>query len=199
MKKQIIMLTLIAMSVVFVPVSAFAVTEAAAEPSTMAREKAAAAKEAAKARVLQAKADAQARKLTLAADRCEARKEKLTAVVPKLGKGVTSVKASLDKNYDRIVAVHESGKLNTPDYDTLVAAVDDAKATAEGSISAIDPSSVTVDCSNKSLGTQLDSYRQVVKETRDDLKAYHKALVDLVSAMNASSNEGTEESTDESN
>ena len=199
MKKQIIMLTLIAMSVVFVPVSAFAVTETTAEPSTMAREKAAAAKEAAKARVLQAKADAQARKLTLAADRCEARKEKLTAVVPKLGKGVTSVKASLDKNYDRIVAIHESGKLNTPDYDTLVAAVDNAKATAEGSISAIDPSSVTVDCSNKSLGTQLDSYRQVVKETRDDLKAYHKALVDLVSAMNASSNEGTEESTDESN
>ena len=199
MKKQIIMLTLIAMSVVFVPVSAFAVTETATEPSTMAREKAAAAKEAAKARVLQAKADAQARKLTLAADRCEARKEKLTAVVPKLGKGITSVKASLDKNYDRIVAVHEGGKLNTPDYDTLFAAVDDAKATAEGSISAIDPSSVTVDCSNKSLGTQLDSYRQVVKETRDDLKAYHKALVDLVSAMNASSNEGTEESTDESN
>ena len=162
------------------------------------RERIANAKEAAKERALQAKAEAQERKLTLAADRCEAMKEKLVAVVPRLGNGVTSVKTSLDKNYDRIVAVHESGKLDTPDYDTLVSAVDEAKTAAEASIALVDPSSITIDCDNKGLGTQLDDYRSVIKAARDDLKSYHKALVGLVSAMNASSAKD-EETTDESN
>ena len=220
MKKQLTVLALIALSMALIPVTAHAVTETTdqeevettsrererAEDQTREREDAeeslreriANAKEAAKERALQAKAEAQERKLTLAADRCEAMKEKLVAVVPRLGNGVTSVKTSLDKNYDRIVAVHESGKLDTPDYDTLVSAVDEAKTAAEASMALVDPSSITIDCDNKGLGTQLDDYRSVIKAARDDLKSYHKALVDLVSAMNASSAKD-EETTDESN
>ena len=201
MKKQIAILAVIALSIALVPISAFAVTEPVSEVTTMtARERAVAAKEAAKARVEQVKADAQERKLTLATERCEARKDKLTTIIPKLGKGITSVKASLDKNYNRIVAVHNSGKLDAPDYDALILAVDEAKAAAESSIELVDPSTVTIDCANGELGTQLDGYRSVVKEARTDLKSYHKALVALVSSMNASSNSGdSEETTDESN
>lgn len=54
---------------------------------------------------------------------------------------------------------------------------------------------MTVDCAAQGLGTQLDSYRSTVKATRDSLKEYHKALVDLVSAMNAS---GDKPSSDDS-
>lgn len=199
MKKHLAILTLVALSIALVPASALAVAETVGEPATpAARERATSAKEAAKARVEQVKAEVKARKLTLATDRCEAKKAKLVAIVPKLGNGVTSVKASLDKNYDRIQAVHESGKLDASEYDTLVLAVDEAKAAAEASIESVDPSSITIDCENSELGTKLDGYRAVVQEARTSLKAYHKALVELVSSMNASSN-SSEESTDESN
>lgn len=185
-KKTIIGLAV--MAAVLLPVSAYALSDKANSNASKAdaTERVNAAKERAREKSLEAKAKAEERKLTLQADKCEDRKDKLAAVVPRLSKSIESLKSNLDKNYDRIKLVKESGKLNVVNYDDLALAVDEAKATAEISISLVDPASVTVDCTAQGLGTQLDSYRSTVKATRDSLKEYHKALVDLVSAMNAS-------------
>lgn len=113
MTKQLaIVAATIALIVTLVPVAAYAVDDG---PETTeenrattvrersegereaAKERTEADREAAKERAEEAKSKAQERKLTFAADRCEARKEKLTAIVPKLGNGITSVKVSLDK------------------------------------------------------------------------------------------------------
>lgn len=198
MKRIIICMALLVMAIV--PVSAYAIPENAAQrqPADVA-ERITAAKEAAKAKSLQAKAEAEQRKLTITQDRCDAMKDRLVTTVPKLSQGVNTVKATLDKNYTRIEAVHAKGTLNTPDYDSLVATVEEAKAKAETSISLIDPSSVTVDCASRGLGTQLDSYRSTLKEARTSLKEYRIGLVNLVSAMNASANKTSQESTNESN
>jgi len=190
--------TLAVLAAVLVPVSAYAVTDTSQQQTKPAvTERVEAAKKAAKEKSLQAKADAEARKLVLAETKCTNMKERLVTTVPKLSTSVTSLKEKLDKNYDRIVAVHESGKLDAPDYDTLVAAVEVAKGEAETTIDLIDPSSVTVDCTKSGLGTQLDSYRATVKETKTSLKTYHKALVDLVSTMNASGDKTSESGTDQ--
>lgn len=144
------------------------------------------AKEHAKERSTKAKTEAEGRKLEVSQKKCENMKDRITTVVPKMQKGVTQVKANLDKKFDRVKAIHEKGTLQTPDYDALATKVEEAKAQAETAISMIDPSSVTVDCAAKGLGTQLDSYRATVKEARTSLKAYRTALVNLVSAMHAS-------------
>lgn len=163
-----------------------AVPETTTQRKAEAKQRVAEAKEEAKAKSLEAKARAEQRKTVLAASKCEARKERLKANVPKLSQGVTSVKKTLDKNYDRIKAVHDSGKLTSADYDELLAVVDEEKARAETAMSLIDPTPVNIDCAAATLGTQLDSYRATVKEARTSLKSYHRALVDLVSSMNAS-------------
>ena len=207
MKKALAAAAIVA--TVLAPASVYAVSNTTQQTTTekdvattMAPERVASMREAAKAKALQAKTEAQQRRLALTQQRCEAMKDRLTTTVPKLAQGITSVKSTLDKNYERIQAVHDKGTLNTPDYDTLDTAVQQAKAAAEGSIAAIDPSSVTVNCATNGLGAQLDGYRSTIKEARTSLKAYHTALVKLISAMNASSEKTTatqETTTNESN
>lgn len=195
---------LVLLGVVFVPVSAHALSDS---PSTTPAqggqvklsERITAAKEAAKEKTVKAKEAAKERKLTMAQSKCDAMKDRLVATVPKLATGVKSVKSTLDKNYERIQAIHNKGTLSAPNYDELAAAVEVAKASAETSIALIDPSSVTVDCAAKGLGMQLDSYRSTVKEARTDLKAYREALVNLVSAMNASEKTTNGDTTNENN
>lgn len=157
--------------------------------------KAEAAKKAAEARSEQAKKDAEARRITVKKDRCEESKGKLTEAVPHLAQGVTSVKKALDEKYQKVQDIYSSGKLTVSNYETLNTNVNSAKAAAEASIANIDPASVTIDCANGALGTQLDSYRSTVKEARTSLKQYHTALVVLIegltSAADATTTEGT--------
>lgn len=190
-KKTIIGLAV--MAAVLLPVSAYALSDKANSNASKAdaTERVNAAKERAREKLLEAKTKAEERKLTLQADKCEDRKDKLKAAVPNLSKSIESLKTNLDKNYDRITLVAKSGKLTAINYDDLASAVDEAKAEAESSIKLVDPAAVTVDCAATGLGTQLDSYRSTVKVARDSLKQYHKALVDLVSAMNASDGKST--------
>lgn len=185
MKKILVSLGLFVL--LFAPASAFAVSDSETEhrPGGLgARIKE--AKENARERSTKAKEEAKQRKLEVSEKKCESMKGRIAEVVPKMQKGVTQVKSNLDKKYDRIKAIHDKGTLQTAEYDTLAAKVEEAKAQAETAISLIDPSTVTVDCAVKGLGTQLDSYRATVKEARTSLKVYRTALVNLVSAMHAS-------------
>lgn len=185
MKKILVSLGLFVL--LFAPASAFAVSDSETEhrPGDLgARIKE--AKESARERSTKAKEEAKQRKLEVSEKKCESMKGRIAEVVPKMQKGATQVKANLDKKFDRVKAIHDKRTLQTPDYDALAAKVEEAKAQAETAISMIDPASVTVDCAAKGLGTQLDSYRATVKEARTSLKAYRTALVNLVSAMNAS-------------
>lgn len=100
------------------PVSAYALSDKASGnvSRTSATERINAAKERARENVMDAKDKAE-RKLTLRVEKCEDRKDKLITVVPNLSKSIESLKSNLDKNYDRIKVVKESGKLSAVNYD----------------------------------------------------------------------------------
>lgn len=183
---------------VLVPVAAYAVPPDE-QARAQAEQRVSAARDEAKVRSFEAKQAAQARRLTIAADKCSAMKDRLAAVVPRLGQNLTSVKSTLDKSYDRIKAAHDKGTLTVSNYNMLVVAVDAAKAAAETSMNLVDPSSVTVDCAAHGLGTQLDSYRSTIREARTALKEYRQKLVDLISAMSASSDTTKKETDNERN
>jgi len=142
-----------------------------------------AAKKEAEVRSEHAKQAAEERHAIVKKDRCVERKNKLTEALPRLSQGATSVKKTLDDKYQRVQDIHASNKLTAANYDTLKANVDAAKLAAETSIGMVTPSSVTIDCENGSLGTQLDSYRSTVRVARDSLKKYHAALVELIRAL----------------
>lgn len=145
------------------------------------------AKADAKSRSLAAKENAAMRRLTVTKQRCETMKTRLDQTIPKLSDNITTLKQTLDKHYLHIKSLHDDGKLTTDRYDELVVAAQLAKVKSEVAIELIDPSSISVDCNDVSLGTRLDSYRLTIAEVRTYLKDYHTSLVSLISDMNASS------------
>ncbi len=141
------------------------------------------AREEAKTRVEKAKQEAEARKLQVKAERCTEYKDRVAKVVPKLSTGLTTLKAQVDKHYARVLEVYDPTTMSVVNGEQLKTDVDNAKVAAEEAIKGVKPADVTVDCANRNLGVQLDSYRGTVKEARDAVKAYHAALVKFVEAL----------------
>lgn len=154
------------------------------------------AREAAKARVESAREAAKERKIALKQDRCEAQKDKLTERLPRLSQSVTSVKKVLDAKYEKVIAINKSGKLTVSNFDELDAEIKVKQQSAQTAVDNIDPATFAIDCNNNDLGVQLDSYRATVNEAKTALKGYRTALVNLVSALNASADKAEVEAND---
>lgn len=125
------------------------------------------------------------RRAEIKQDVCERRQQALTNVMPRLAQGATSVKQSMDTMYDRVVGFYESGQLTVDNYETLVGAIETAKANAETALATVEGQTFTLDCTDPNVGQQLDGYRLSIQEARTVLKEYKKALVDLISALKA--------------
>lgn len=136
-------------------------------------------------RIAEIKQQVEARKIELQKEKCEARQTKLEELLPRLSNGATTIKTTIDKNFERAKSFYESGKLTVDNYDQLVNAIDLAKGDAEDALAALETYPVEVNCADASVGQQLDTYRTAVKEVRDSLKAYRTAVVDLISALKA--------------
>lgn len=159
--------------------------KAAKQARELAAEQAKQRVEAAKHDLEKVKAEAQERKTVLKKERCDTFQDKLKAGVPKLSQSVQSLQKKLDTKYLKVVAIHDSGKLTVADYDKLNADTQAAKAAADVAVAGVLAQNVTVECTSGKLGARLDEYRATVQYAKTALKAYHKALVALVSAMNA--------------
>lgn len=143
------------------------------------------AREEAKARKLEIQQDVKEKRAQIKMDVCERRQEHLSKMRPHLAQGATSVKKAIDKVYDRVVGFYESGQLTVENYEELVANIEAAKAAAEEAQAAVASYTFEIDCENPKLGEQLDGYRMVVKEAKNSLKEYRKALVELIKSMRA--------------
>jgi hypothetical protein len=162
------------------------------------RERAKEARNQAQERVQEINQEASERKLSVKQDVCTRKQSQLEMVVPKLSTGSVRVKDAIDKVYARVQGFYETGQLTVVNYYELEAVVAERKAATEVSIAALDTAMVEYDCDNPSFGQQLDSYRLLVRESRDNLKAYRDSLVDLISVMrSADANQNQDQPLDE--
>ncbi|MBW3568886.1 hypothetical protein KY385_02030 [Candidatus Parcubacteria bacterium] len=140
-------------------------------------------------RIEKIKTEVEERKATIKQDVCERRQQQLQKIMPRLSNGANSVKSSIDKVYERVQGFYEKGQLTVSNYDELNANVAAAKVKAEVSLEAIESFEFEIDCDNKSVGRQLDGYREIIKEARESLKAYRTELVHLIREMRSASAE----------
>jgi hypothetical protein len=129
---------------------------------------------------------------------CEARK---TSLENRMSRAVTQAqkhKEVFDKIYSRVKDFYTTKNLNVSDYATLTAAVDKSQADAAASITALQNLDVSVDCTSQTVASSVSTFQQAVKSTRDSLKAYRAALVDLINSLKGASTGAGSDSTDNS-
>jgi hypothetical protein len=127
---------------------------------------------------------------------CEARKTNLTKRMSNSVAAAERHKAVFDKIYTRVQDFYTTKKLNVTNYDTLKASVDTAQQDAADQIAALKALDVTVDCTQTdSLATNISAFQAAVKSTRDSLKTYRKAIVDLITQIHGAST-STDKTTD---
>lgn len=119
---------------------------------------------------------------------CEARKANLERRMSNSVTFATNHKAVFDKIYQRVQAFYTSKQLNVSSYDTLKATVDTASANAQTSIDALQSlDASSIDCTSQTVAGSVSAFQTAVKDTRDKLKAYRAALVDLITALKGAS------------
>ena len=124
---------------------------------------------------------------------CTARKANLTKRMSNAVAQAEKHKAVFDKIYARVKDFYTNKKLNVPDYATLTAAVDTAGTNAQSSIDALKALDVNVDCTSQTVASSVSAFQQAVGNTRDSLKAYRAAIVDLINSLKGAST-GTDNS-----
>ena len=124
---------------------------------------------------------------------CEARKTALTKRMSNSVAQANRHKAVFDKIYTRVQDFYTNKKLNVADYDSLKAKVDAAQADAAASIQALKDSDISVDCTSTTVADSVSTFQAAVGNSRDSLKAYRAALVDLINSLKGAS---TGQSTD---
>lgn len=148
-----------------------------------AREKAEELRKKREERANEIKEKVEERKAEFKAERCEERKEQIAKLLPKLNNAGTRIKAKIDSAYGRITTFYESSNLTVANYQSLVDAVELAKANSESSMEVISSYDIEVDCDASDIGTQLDEYRTAVKALKEELKTYRDAVKELAKAI----------------
>jgi hypothetical protein len=118
---------------------------------------------------------------------CTARKNNLTKRMANAVKWANKHKAVIDTAYAKVKAFHDTKNLDVPNYASLTAEVDTAKANAQTSIDALSALNVNVDCTSQTVATSVSTFQQSIKNTRDSLKSYRKAVVSLITALKGAS------------
>lgn len=184
MKRILLIITVLSFSFgIAAPVAAVAQADRSEDVIEAAKKTASEKRKSKEERIAKIKADTEARKLALTQEKCEAREEKLQKLVPKLSNSANRLKTVIDRKYDRVVTFYDEKEITVENYETLVADIELAKANAEASMETLETYEVEVDCEQSGIGGQLDAYRTAVKEARDDLKEYRKALIALITSV----------------
>ncbi|OYX42307.1 hypothetical protein B7Y94_03815 [Candidatus Saccharibacteria bacterium 32-49-12] len=116
---------------------------------------------------------------------CERRQDQIMSRMSQLPKNATSIKQNIDKAYDRTTEFYETGKLTTNNYDSLVTAIESAKAEAELNLELVSSVEPQISCEANEMANQLHTYRLAVQQSSESLKSYRTSVVDLISDLNA--------------
>lgn len=126
---------------------------------------------------------------------CEARKSSIETRLAGKVERAKSHKAKFDAIFLRVKTYHDENGLNTPDYATLVAAVDAAHADVEAQIAALEALEVNIDCANSTVTDSLAAFREAVISTKTSLKAYKTSIKNLITAVRQSAEDVQNSST----
>lgn len=126
---------------------------------------------------------------------CQARSKSLDHRMATAVKVASQHKTNIDRIYEKVKAFHDSKQLDISNYNDLTAAVDTEADRAQVAIDALQNLDVSVDCASRTVADSVASFREAVSSTRDSLKAYRQALVDLITSLKGAST-STSNSTD---
>ena len=162
-------------------------------------ERGAEARESAQERRDRAQAEASERQAQVRQDVCERQQDRLEEVLPRMATSAVRLLDVMDNMFERVEGFYGSGQLTVDNYEELANEVDEAQVNAQSAVEALEGYEVELDCDQPGLGTQLDGYRQLVGEARDDLRDYRDALVGLIQALRAEAAEDNAETGDSDN
>lgn len=132
------------------------------------------------------RSEAKARKIEFKKDVCEKRQAKLATIPSRVTKNSSVLQNVLDRKYTRVQDFYASKNLTIANYETLKQNVDTAQASAQAAVISLSEFNITINCDNPGIGQQLDGLRLATNDAKTKLKAYRKALVDLITAISES-------------
>lgn len=135
-----------------------------------------------------------AKKQSLNKGKCERNQERITRMLSTNSNGANTQVDVLDTMYARVAGFYEDKGLSIENYQELINAIESAKIEARNTLQVMQTTEVNVDCSAEGMGDQFALYKGAVDSTRSQIKEYRKSLVDLISAMKASTS--TDNTTD---
>lgn len=148
-------------------------------------------KEKAKERMQTARQNAKERTQAQRERACTARKAALTRRMDNAVARAKNHKAVFDKIYTRVQNFYTAKKLNVADYSTLTAAANTAQTATQTNIDALQALDITPDCSSQTVADGVSAFQQAVGSTRDSLKSYRSALVNLINSLKGASTSTT--------
>jgi hypothetical protein len=122
---------------------------------------------------------------------CTARQAGLTKRMANAVRNATVIKGVIDDKFTKVQDFYTAKNLNVTDYDTMKTAVSDAQAKAADSLSALQATDVTIDCTAGTAAETVSAFQAAVSSTRDSLKAYRTSLVDLINSLKGASTSTT--------
>ncbi|HET7529196.1 MAG TPA: hypothetical protein VFJ84_03140 [Candidatus Saccharimonadales bacterium] len=118
---------------------------------------------------------------------CTARKNALTNRMTNSVRWAKQHKQVFDNIYTQVQNFYSAKQLDVTNYTTLKAAADVAQTNADASIVALQSTDISIDCTAPDVASAVSAFQSAIGSTRDTLKAYRAALVDLVKALKGAS------------
>jgi hypothetical protein len=114
---------------------------------------------------------------------CESHKQGLETKFSHIVANSQRIQDRISGVLDKAVAYKTDNNLDVVDYDNLLTKAMTAKQAAADSITALKAVSPSLDCNNTSVATDVATFKEAAKTTRDDLKTYRSAVKDLLKAI----------------
>ncbi|MBC7707813.1 hypothetical protein H7Y63_01160 [Polaromonas sp.] len=114
---------------------------------------------------------------------CETRKSGLETKFTTIARNGKAYQTRIDDIYAKAKAYQLSSGLNPIGYDALKTTADAAQVKSLASVTALADAKPTVDCTNKTVATDVATFKVTASNARTDLKAYKQAVKAVVKSL----------------
>lgn len=114
---------------------------------------------------------------------CVDHKDGVEAKFSSISRNSLAFETRIDGIYAKAKAYQVSSGLKPVDFATLTIAADAASAKAKVSVAALQAMKPAVDCANKSVATDVATFKTTAAQARTDLKAYKQAVKAVIASL----------------
>ena len=114
---------------------------------------------------------------------CDSRKNGLDTKFASITRNSQAYQTRIDSIYTKVLAYQASSGLKPAGFSDLTAAADAAKITATEAVAALAAAKPTVDCTSKTVASDVAGFKQKAATARADLKAYKQAVKAVVQSL----------------